>query len=123
MLSLQEAYEKQTQLENQITHLESDISAIENDPESHITSVDFEAMYDEMLDEVNGDFMGYSASRILEEVDPIAYRCGFSDFVGCYDVTDTEEYKEKQEELEDLQTELEELEEEIEELEAEEEEE
>jgi len=36
--------------------------------------------YDDMLDEVHGEFMGYSASRILKEVDPIAYRCGFSDY-------------------------------------------
>ena len=36
--------------------------------------------YDDMLDEVHGEFMGYSASWILKEVDPISYRCGFSDF-------------------------------------------
>lgn len=36
--------------------------------------------YDQMLDEVNGDFLGMSASRILKEMDPIAYNCGFSDW-------------------------------------------
>lgn len=37
--------------------------------------------YDEMLDQVYGDFMGsYSASRVLKEVDPIAYRVGFHDW-------------------------------------------
>ena len=36
--------------------------------------------YDDMLDEVHGDFMGYSASQILKEVDPVAYDVGFSDF-------------------------------------------
>ena len=36
--------------------------------------------YIEMLDEVHGDFMGYPASQILEEVDPTAYRVGFNDF-------------------------------------------
>lgn len=39
-----------------------------------------ESDYDDMLDEVHGEFMGYSASRILAEIDPIAYRCGFDDF-------------------------------------------
>ena len=39
-----------------------------------------EAEYDEMLDDTHGEFMGYSASRILAEIDPIAYRCGFDDF-------------------------------------------
>ena len=36
--------------------------------------------YDDMLDECYGDFMNYSASQILKEVDPIAYRVGFSDY-------------------------------------------
>ncbi len=120
MMTLQEAYTKQSEVEQQIAELESDLSAIEHDPESHITSVDFDAMYDEMLDEVHGEFMGYSASRILEEVDPTAYRTGFNDWLDSYDATDSEEYSEKAEELEDLQSELEELEEEIEELESEE---
>lgn len=38
-------------------------------------------MYDEMLDEIHGDFMDtYPASRVFAEVDPIAYRVGFSDY-------------------------------------------
>lgn len=36
--------------------------------------------YDQMLDEIHGEFMGYSASMVLKEVYPIAYRCGFSDY-------------------------------------------
>lgn len=39
-----------------------------------------EKEYDEMLDEVYGEFMGYPASTILKEVDPIAYQCGFDDY-------------------------------------------
>lgn len=39
-------------------------------------------MYDDSLDEIYGDFMGsYPASRVLKEVDPIAYRVGFHDYV------------------------------------------
>lgn len=39
-------------------------------------------MYDEVLDEVYGDFMGsYPASQVLKAVDPIAYREGFLDYV------------------------------------------
>lgn len=41
--------------------------------------------YDEMIDECNGDVdifgMKYCASRVLKEIDPIAYNCGFSDYV------------------------------------------
>lgn len=33
--------------------------------------------YDDMLDDVHGEFMGYLASHILREADPIAYRVGF----------------------------------------------
>lgn len=38
--------------------------------------------YDEWLDGIHGDFMGrYPASRVLREVDPVAYRCGLYDFI------------------------------------------
>lgn len=37
--------------------------------------------YDDMLDELYGELMGYAASRILREVDPIAYRVGFHDWI------------------------------------------
>lgn len=46
-----------------------------------ITEDDARAAYDDMLDEVHGDFMGIMASTILDECDPAAYRVGFSDFV------------------------------------------
>lgn len=55
----------------------------------HVTSecsvVDIDQRYDDMLDEiyslekVGGPFSHMSASRVLREVDPIAYRCGISD--------------------------------------------
>ena len=45
-----------------------------------ITEDDARAVYDDMLDEVHGDFMGFSASTVLSECDPIAYREGFHDF-------------------------------------------
>lgn len=39
--------------------------------------------YDEMLDETGGGYLveTYGASRILKEVDPIAYNCGMNDFI------------------------------------------
>ena len=45
-----------------------------------ITEDDARAVYDDMLDEVHGEFMGIAASTILGECDPIAYRVGFHDF-------------------------------------------
>lgn len=48
-----------------------------------ITERDAERMYEDMLDEypvVIGS-LEYSCSHVLQKVDPIAYRCGFLDYV------------------------------------------
>lgn len=53
---------------------------------SQCSAINADAAYDDMLDEcfslesVGGPFAHMSASKVLSEVDPIAYRCGFSDF-------------------------------------------
>lgn len=43
--------------------------------------------YDEMLDEccepVSVLGMTYPVSQVLAEVDPVAYRCGFADWISC----------------------------------------
>jgi hypothetical protein len=65
--------------------------------------------YDDFLDEVSGDvqigILSYSASQVLKEVDPIAYRCGFSDWLDsmprpwkCEECDETYETEEKAEE-------------------------
>jgi|TARA_S200002703_G_C3676312_1_gene207713 hypothetical protein len=64
------------------------IEAFEEDPSQFIgrTISEHEAyeMYDQMLDECYEDpkicGMSYCTSRALKDVDPIAYRCGFSDY-------------------------------------------
>ena len=38
------------------------------------------AAYDDMLDEIHGDFMGMSASWTLRNADPIRYRVEFADW-------------------------------------------
>ena len=49
-----------------------------------LTAVDMDQLYDDMLDECNPDIkignIAFSACRILSELDPTAYRCGYSDF-------------------------------------------
>lgn len=51
--------------------------------------------YDDMLDEVYPDLtvagMGMSTSRVLKEVDPIAYRVGFSDWCDAEQITTDED--------------------------------
>jgi len=45
--------------------------------------------YDDMLDEAYGTVeiagMTYDTSRVLSECDPIAYRCGFNDYLDMID--------------------------------------
>lgn len=43
--------------------------------------------YDDYIDEFSTVEIGsltYSGSRVLKELDPIAYRCGYSDFTDAY---------------------------------------
>jgi rubrerythrin len=52
--------------------------------EYDLDNSDDKAMYDEMLDECSASCpvcKQFGPARILEEMDPIAYRCGFNDYV------------------------------------------
>lgn len=53
---------------------------------------DYEQDFDESLDRGYGEFMSYSASYILKQIDPIAYRCGLLDYVDGLDVTPPDEW-------------------------------
>ena len=49
-----------------------------------ITETEALEMYDDLLDcdgPVRIGNLTYSASHVLREVDPVAYRCGFNDYV------------------------------------------
>ena len=52
---------------------------------SNLSSVDTDAAYDEYLDGAYGPVVicgySYSASYAFHEIDPIAYRCSFSDWL------------------------------------------
>ena len=55
------------------------------DMEPGVTVADAMDCYDEMLDETLSvslpEMGGYDASRVLKALDPIAYRCGFHDWL------------------------------------------
>ena len=80
-----------------------------------LTPVDTEELYDSMLDEcysfksVGGIFACMEPHRVLEEMDPIAYRCGKND----YEDSLREEYEEVNEsfydkrEVQDIRDEVE----------------
>ena len=102
-------------MQAQIADKEKQQSNIEIDPD------DFADQFDEMLDESGTvDAGGYSfyPSRILKELDPIAYSCSLNDYAdSVFDASETDDYKALQEEIDQLQSDIEDLENEIEDLE------
>lgn len=109
-------------LQDQVAAKETQQRQIEVDPDDYIDE------YDSLLDEsgpVDVAGLEFYPSRILYELDPIAYRCGLNDYVDAtYSAEDTEEYKALAEEIDflndqisDLQDEIDDLENQIEELE------
>ena len=63
------------------------IQELHDKVKNDLTELDVNSMYDDMLDEcydlseVGGPFSHMLASKVLEECDPIAYRCGFTDWL------------------------------------------
>lgn len=81
-----------------------------------LDSDDYEDSYDDMLNDCYPELFNMLPSRILSECDPIAYRCGMSDYLDSLEVSDDEKYQELESEIEGLNSELEELETELTEL-------
>lgn len=91
-----------------------------NDIISECTPIDREQRFRDMLDDcysfdsVGGPFAHMTPSRVLEEVDPIAFRCGVNDYMDgeetyeidgeTYDRSEVDEAKEKY--LDNLRSEL-----------------
>lgn len=91
-----------------IEQLNNKIKNFEIDPD------DYKNDYDDALDEGGTVVVGgceFFPSRILRELDPIAYRCGFNDYVDNIAVSDDANYCDLCDELADLEAELEEVEE------------
>lgn len=92
-----------------------------------LTPLEVKSMYDDMLDEcydlstVGGPFSYMQPSRVLEECDPVAYRCGFTDWTDgerfyevdgeYYHGTDLERVKDEL--IDELESELSDLQEDI----------
>ena len=114
-MKTQQIEAKIAELTAQAKALQTQIDGFELDPD------DYADQYDEMLDEVHGDFLGMNASYILKETDPTAYRCGLLDYL---DGLDQDEEKMDNAEclelfnlLEEIESKIEELEDEMSELE------
>jgi hypothetical protein len=106
------------------------IKELHDKVQDDLTEVDVDTLYDEMLNEcysmssVGGPFSHMMPSKVLEECDPVAYRCGFSDWLdsenlyefgsGNFYLRDLERVKdalidELQDEIDDLEGQLEDL--------------
>lgn len=111
-------------LKAQIAELESSIVIKQSEITSKQSEIDnfeyecSESDFDEMLDDCHETYnlggMTFYPSDILKSCDPIAYRCGKSDYESNYDLDDVEEYTDLKDELEILEYELELLEAELE---------
>ena len=112
------------ELEKAIELKQAEIVAKEAEIENFEIDVDDqEDAYKEALDSdgpVSVAGMEFEAHRIIEELDPTAYRCGLVNYVDGLEKDDDPKYKELEEELETLQDELADLEGELEELDEEE---
>jgi len=114
------------QLQDMINAVESKIAEVNQQIEDTQREIDhFEYScsddeYDQYLDDVYGDVQvcsfEYPTSQALKLLDPIAYRCGKSDYETDYDLDDVEEYNDLKDKLESLENQLSDLESELEEL-------
>lgn len=114
------------------------IQALERYITDNCNAIDADARYREMLDEcysfksVGGIFANMLPSRVLEECDPIAFRCGFNDYLdgeewveidGEYYESRDDVEKARDEFIDELDSEMSDLSDSLEEVEAEAEEE
>ena len=103
--------------QNEIDSLRQEQQALEVDPD------DYTDQYDEMLDESGEVFaggVGFYPSRVLKNLDPIAYRCGLYDYVdSTYSIEDLDEYTEIEEKIEEIEDQISDLEDQITEAEEE----
>ena len=113
-----------TEIEKAIEDKKAEIAAKEKEAENfELDPDDYEESYKESLDSegpVNVAGMTFEAHRIIEELDPTAYRCGLVDYVDGINKTEDAGYIELTEELETLEDELSDLESELEGLDDEE---
>lgn len=120
---LSEKQDKIQQVEEAIETLEAQIAECQETLDKmdiEDTSLADDDAYSDWIDEINGPVyigsLAYCASRVLRELDPIAYRCGFSDYLDGLDITDSEEHMELTAQLDDMESDLTDLKDELDEL-------
>jgi len=112
---LEELQDLQLDLQSKARSLQYDIDNFELDVYA------YEDEYCDLLDEEDVVVCGisFSPSRILQELDPVAYSVGLSDYVDSVDVAHDSRYMDLEGEREEIEEQLSDLADEIEELEEE----
>lgn len=113
--------EKMSELRTQIEELEILISEKRTELKELDSQIDnfeldtdnYSEQYDDMLNDCYPELFNMLPSRILNECDPTAYRCGLNDFVDSLDLSDDSDYQELTEQQTELENELDELEQEL----------
>jgi len=72
--------------------------------QEELENCDNEQEYNDMLDECGIDASVYAPSRILQELDPIAYNCGHTDYNDSLLSEVNDEIESKEQEIKDEQT-------------------
>ena len=91
---------KTQQIKAKIAELAAQAKALQNQIDGfELDSDDYVEQYDEMLDEVHGDFLGMNASYILKNMDQTAYRSVLLDYL---DNLDQDEEKMKNDDYAEL---------------------
>ena len=113
-----------TELEKAIEDKKTEIAAKEKEIDNfEMDSDDYEEQYKEALDEEGPVMVAgikFYPSRVLQEIDPIAYGYGLNDYIDSLEKDDDPKYQELTEELETLKDELAGLEWELEDIDDEE---
>jgi peptidoglycan hydrolase CwlO-like protein len=108
-------------LKDQLSDLQSKLSDIEVNTDQY---ADLSSQHDDMLDELYSEAcealpVCTSGSELIRELDPVMYRCSFSDFCSNYDYSSLEIYTDTESEIEDLENQISDIESQIEDLQSE----
>lgn len=107
-------------LEHELTELKETLAAKQSELDSFELDNDkYAAQWDECLNEGGYVYVAgiaFNPSRVLKELDPIAYRCGLNDYVDGLDKGNDEDYKELSSEVQAIQDTVDNLVSRIEEL-------
>ena len=110
------------QLKRDIEDKQGEIATAQSNIETFeysCTDEEYNEYLDNIFDEVEVCGMTYNVSYALKELDPIAYRCGKSEYEADFDLENCEEYRDMLTELNELESQLDDLQTEIDDLESE----